>query len=198
MTKSAMILLGLLIFSGAVFGASEIELGIKMGQVMSYSQGGLQIGANDISRQTLVGGQLYLPAPPVIDLIASVDYSWHDKNYSFAADNLPFRMRDLAVTLSAVLPVQVSSLSFYIGGGVGSHSISYAYSRPTSLSLSANDIIIPEASTYFGYHGIVGVKGMPPRMLIGFFAEGRLTRIDAVGAQIKYSTVSAGLCLPLP
>jgi len=198
MRQTALLMMLLLGLSGAAFSASGVELGVKMGQVMSYSQNSLQVGANDISRQTLVGGQLYISSIPVVDLIASVDYSWHDKNFSFAADNLPFRMRDLAVTMSAVLPVQLSSLCFYFGGGVGSHSISYAYNRPVSLSLSANGIMIPEASTYFGYHGIVGVKGMPPHMLVGFFAEGRLTRIDAMGAQIKYTTFSAGLYLPLP
>lgn len=198
MKRTAFIIASLLGLSAAAFGASGFELGVKMGRVMSYSQGTLQVGANDISRQTLVGGQLYITTTPLVDLIASIDYSWNDNQYAFAENDLPFRMRDLATTISAVLPVRLSAFCVYIGGGIGSHSISYAYRRPASLSLAANDINIPEASTYFGYHGLIGVKGAPPHLPVGIFAEGRLNRIDAVGAQIKYTSFSAGLFLPLP
>jgi hypothetical protein len=182
----------------AAFGYSGIELGIRGGAVLSYNQSGLQLAKNSPGGQALIGGQIYMTDFPVVNLIAAIDYSWKEKSSSYSGQTLTFRARDMAVTISAVYPIRAASLTAYVGGGIGSHSISYAYRRPADLSFATYGMRIPEASTYFGYHGLIGARAPLPHLPVGFFVEGRLTRVCAPDGNIRYGSCAVGLYLPLP
>jgi opacity protein-like surface antigen len=194
--KQAIILIVFLAWS-PVYGAGDFEVGVHGGGLFSYEQSGLHLGENRGGNQMLVGSQIYIANTPVFNFIASVDYSWHQESYFFYGQEMPFEMRDMAVTISAVYPLRFGALTAYGGGGIGSHSISYSYRRPATLSLADNGIRIPEASTYFGYHALAGARTTLPHLPVGVFAEGRLTHIDSPDGAIRYATITTGLFLPL-
>jgi hypothetical protein len=173
-------------------------IGIKGGMVSEYSQAGLQVAAKNISHQALIGGQFYIDDLPLIDGIVSVDYSWKNHTYHISGREFPFGMRDLAVTVSAVYPIHISSLTTYVGGGIGSHSISYSYRHDHNFVPQDNGIAIPSSSTFPGYHALVGIRLHVGRAPTGLFIEGRLNRIETPENEIRYSSMSGGIFLSLP
>lgn len=177
---------------------SGIIFGIKGGIVDNYGQPGLNLSTYDISQMNLIGGQFHIATLPVVDLIVGADYSWHKQTLSIAGQSLPFKMRDLAITASLVYPIQLGPAKLYGGGGIGSHSISYEYLRPVSLSLAANGVSIPETSAFFGYHALagaeIGLSGIP----LGVFVEGRINRVNIPEENIKFNSFAGGVYLSLP
>lgn len=194
------ILCGLLSFFliGIVQAGSGVELGFKFGQVADYNQPGLKLANEDIKNLDYFGGQFYVTKLPVVDMIVSADYCWQTQTINISDEKFDFRMRDMAIGLSIVLPVEISSLRLYAGGGVASHTLAFEYTRPTTLSLAANGVIIPETSTYFGYQLIAGIRTAPVMGSVGVFAEGRYDRSNAPGGEIEYKSISAGIFLALP
>jgi hypothetical protein len=181
--------------AGAVTG---IDICVKGGLVENYEQPGLTISTYDLSRLNLLGGQIYVAAVPLIDVIVAADYSWRTKTYDFAGQTLEFKMKDFAVTASAVYPVKLGLATFYAGGGVGSYALSYEYIRSLTLSLAENGITIPGSTTYFGYHGVAGAKLKLPVIPFGIFVEGRMNWVNAPGDDIKFNSVTGGAFLSLP
>lgn len=198
MHKTVCLLVFLSVAAGSAGAFSGLEIGIKGGIIDNYSQSGLSVGEYDINRLNLIGGQLYFSGLPVIDMIISGDYSWRKETYSFAGQSFEFKMRDFAVTASIVYPFRVAFVTPYLGGGVGTHSFSYEYIKPVSLSLADNGVAIPETSTFFGYHGIAGAKINLPAFPLGFFVEGRFNGVNAAGDDISFNSYSAGIFLSLP
>jgi len=198
MKKILSILVCLFIASGSAGAISGIEIGLKTGIIDNYSQSQLSLGGNDINRLNMVGGQISFSRLPMIDVIVAGDYSWSNQNYNIAGYDLDFKLRDFAVTASAVYPVNLPVVSPYIGGGIGTHSLSYEYIRPLSLSLADNGVEIPETSTYFGYHGLLGAKVNIPAFPLGLFMEARFNRVNSPGDDISFSSYSGGIFLALP
>jgi hypothetical protein len=181
--------------AGAVTG---LDIGIKGGIVDNYNQSGLSLSDYDINRMNLIGGQISYSGFPLIDILVAAEYSWRKETYEIDGYGFEFKLRDLAVTASAVYPIRLSFVSPYVGGGFGSHSLSYEYLRPVALSLSDNGVIIPETSTFFGYHGIVGAEIKIPAFPVGFFVEGRINRVNVIGKDVTYNTYTGGVYLSLP
>lgn len=177
--------------------ASGIAIGVKSGIVDNYDQPDLRMAGYNIDQLTMIGGQIHYCGLPVIDLIVSGDYLWRQRTYTIAGQDFEFKIRDFAVTASVVYPVSLPMVTPYIGGGIGSHSLSYEYIRPISLALADNGVVIPETSAYFGYHGMVGAKIEIPAFPVGFFMEGRVYRIDAPGEDIRFNTWAGGVYLSL-
>lgn len=153
---------------------------------------------NSLERQGLVGGRFYVSRPRFVDLIVGIDFAGREHGFAIGGDELTLTMRDMAVTASLVYPVHWSAGHVYAGGGVGSHSLSYEYRRPRTLSLVDNGVAIPELSTYFGYHALAGVAIDIPHTPIGFFVEGRHGRINLPDADISYNNWSGGIYIMLP
>jgi len=198
MKKAVCLLVFLLIAAGSANALSGLEIGIKGGIVDNYRQSGLTVGNYDINRLSLIGGEVYFSKLPMIDIILSGEYSWRNETYSFAGQDFEFKMRDFAVTASIVYPLKIAFATPYLGGGIGTHSLSYEYIKPLSLSLADNGVAIPETSTFFGYHGIVGAKINFPAFPLGFFVEGRFNRINAPGEDISFNSYTGGIFLALP
>jgi len=180
-----------------VSAVDEVGFGIKGGIVDNYSQKGLDLPVYNVNRLNLIGGQFHISKLPVVELIVGADYSWRDRTYVVDNQKLEFRVRDLAITASVVYPIRLSTAKLYIGGGLGSHSISYEYLRPASLALEDYGIDIPGTSSYFGYHAVIGCKTDIPSIPVGFFMEARLFHIDAPENDISYNSWSGGIFLPL-
>jgi len=198
MKKTALLLAFLMAAAGSASALTGLDIGIKGGIVSNYSQSGLSVGGYDIDRLNLIGGEVYFSKLPVIDVILSGDYSWRNETYSIVGQDLDFKLRDFAVTASAVYPVKLAMVTAYLGGGIGSHSLSYEYIKAASLSLADNGVEIPDASTFFGYHGIIGARMNLPALPFGFFAEGRFNRINAAGDDISFNSYCGGIFLSLP
>lgn len=198
MTKTACLLVFLLSATIPAGAMSGLEIGIKGGVVDRFCQPDLSMGDYAINRLNLIGGQVYFSGLPVIDMILSGDYSWRHETYSLAGQDFQFRLRDFAVTASIVYPLRVAIATPYLGVGVGTHSISYEYVKPLSLSLADNGVTIPETSAFFGYHGIVGAKINLPAFPLGFFVEGRFNRVNAPGEDISFNSYTGGIFLSLP
>jgi opacity protein-like surface antigen len=198
MKKTLWVFICLLVGAGSAGAVSGIEIGVKGGIIDNYSQGGLSVSDYDINQLNMIGAQIYFSRLPMVDVILAGDYSWRNKTYTIAGQGFEFKMRDLAVTASVVYPVKLSVATPYVGGGIGTHSLSYEYIRPISLSLADNGIEIPETSTFFGYHGIFGAKINFPAFPLGFFVEGRLSRINAPAGDISFNSYAGGIYLSLP
>jgi len=193
-----MVVLSLLFFCGSIGAASGVEIGLKGGFIPDYNQPRLNLANTEFNDLNLVGGQFYISKLPVVDMIIDFDYSWNKDAVPVANEDFDLRFRDLTVAASLVYPINLSFLRFYAGGGVGSHTLAFEYVRPEGLSLSANGIEIPETSTYFGYHAIVGLRTDAKAGSLGFFAEVKFDRIDVPGGDIEYKTVTGGIFLSLP
>jgi len=198
MKKILWILVWLLVGTGSAMAVTGIDIGIKGGIINNYDQPNLNIATYDLNRLNLIGGQIYFSKVPMIDVIFAGEYSWRTQTYDIAGQSLEFKLRDFAVTASAVYPVSLPVVKPYIGAGVGSYSLSYEYLRPLTLSLAENGVFIPETSTYFGYHGIIGAKTDIPVFPLGVFIEGRFSRVNAPGDDINFSTWAGGIFLSLP
>lgn len=198
MKKTLCYLACLIIGSGAAGAAGGIEIGVKTGIIDNYSQANLNMADYNIDRLNMIGGQLYFSGLPMVDLVLAGDYSWRERTYTIADQPFEFRLRDLAITASLVYPIRLPVATPYIGAGIGSHSLSFEYLRPLSLSLADNGITIPETTTFFGYHAIVGAKIEIPTLPVGFFMEGRLSRVNAAGEDISFNTYAGGVYLSLP
>ncbi len=198
MKKMVCVLACLMIGAAPAAAISGIEIGVKGGIIDNYSQSNLAVADYNIDRMNLIGGQIYFSRLPMVDLIVGADYSWRNETYTIAGQGFEFTIRDFAVTASLVYPINLPFASPYIGGGIGSHALSYEYLRPVSLSLADNGIEIPETSTFFGYHGIVGAKINLPALPLGFFIEGRLNKVNAPGKDISFNSWAGGIYLALP
>lgn len=186
----------ILVAAMPVYGGG-IELGIKSGLIENYKQADLQMAAYHLDQLSLIGGQVYISQLPMVDVIISGDYSWRERTYIIVEQNLKFKLRDLAVTATVVYPLNLGMATIYAGGGIGSHSLSYEYVKPLSLSLADNGVTIPEASTYFGYHGLIGAKIEVPAFPVGFFMEARKNQINAPGDDITFNSWAGGIFITL-
>jgi len=181
--------------AGAITG---LEIGLRTGIVDNYSQPNLSIAAYDLDRLNQIGGHVCFSNLPVINLVVGADYSWRKQTYTIASQAFEFKLRDLSVTASAIYPVKLPVVTPYVGVGIGTHSLSYEYLRTVSLALADNGVFIPETSTYFGYHGMIGVKAALPAFPVGVFGEARVTRLNASGDDISFTTWAGGIFLALP
>jgi opacity protein-like surface antigen len=181
--------------AGAVTG---LEIGIRTGIIENYHQPNLSIATYDLDRLNQIGGQLWFSKLPIVNLVVGADYSWRKRTYTIANQAFEFQLRDLSVTASVVYPVKLPVVTPYVGAGVGTHSLSYEYLRAISLSLADNGVSIPETSTYFGYHGLIGVKADIPVFPVGVFGEARVTRVNAPQDDISFTTWAGGIYLALP
>lgn len=191
-------LVWLLVSVGSAGAVTGIEIGIRTGIINNYNQPNLSLATYDMDRLNMLGGQIYFSQLPVIDLILTGEYSWRTRTYEIAGESMEFKLRDFAVTASVVYPFKVPLITPYIGAGIGTYSLSYEYLVPVSLSLDDNGVFIPETSTYFGYHGLVGAKLNLPAFPIGVFLEGRLSRVNAPSDDISFNTWAGGIFLALP
>jgi len=198
MKKIACILVWLLISVGSVGAVTGIELGIRAGVINNYDQPNLSLATYDFDRLNMLGGQIYFSALPVIDIILAGEYSWRTRTYEIAGESMEFKLRDFAVTASAVYPFKMPVVTPYAGAGIGTYSLSYEYLVPVSLSLADNGVFIPETSTYFGYHGLIGAKLNLPAFPLGVFLEGRWNRVNAPDDDISFNTWAGGVFLELP
>ncbi len=182
----------------ATVSASNVEIGFRAGMVDNLSYPGMNLPSNNLDRQGLAGGQLFLKSPKYFDVIVSMDYSWKERSYTIDNQEFDLKTRDLSVTASLVYPIEISFLRVYAGGGVGTHSYSHEYYRPRTLSLEANNVTIPEVATYVGFHGIVGVQIPAPSLSGGIFIEGRYGSVSLPDENISYNTITGGIYLSLP
>ncbi len=198
MKKTFSLLVCLIFCAGGAGAVSGIEIGVKSGLIDNYNQANLNMADYNINQLNMIGGQLYFSRLPLVDLILSGDYSWRERTYTIAGQPFEFKLRDMAVTASLVYPIKLPVATPYIGGGIGTHSISYEYIRPLSLSLADNGIAIPETSTFFGYHALIGAKIDVSTFPVGFFMEARLSRVNSPGEDISFNTYAGGIYLTLP
>lgn len=187
-----------MLFSAMSFGDSGTDLIIKGGFVEDFQHPGLLLPVQNFDRQNLAGGQFYFSQPEIFDLIVGVDIFQQARDYMLEGREINLRMRDMAVTASVVLPFEFSSIDLFIGGGCGSHSLAFEYVRPRDLSFAANGVVIPEISTYFGYHAIAGMKYDVPGLPVGIYAESKFNRVNLPAEDIEYKSVAFGLYLSLP
>ncbi|MEE9442862.1 MAG: hypothetical protein V3V99_09375 [candidate division Zixibacteria bacterium] len=171
---------------------------IKGGFVDDFQHPGLRLPDQNFDRQDLAGGQFYFSQPEIFDLIVGVDLFQQKRDYLLEGHEINLRMRDMAVTASLVIPIEFSSLDLFIGAGCGSHSLAFEYVRPRDLSLTANGVIIPEVSTYFGYHAIAGMKYDLPGLPVGIYAESKFNRVNLPAEDIEYKSFAMGIFLSLP
>lgn len=198
MKKILWILACLLISVGSAGAVTGIEIGIRTGVLNNYDQPNLTISTYSLDRLNMVGGQIYFSKLPMIDIILAGEYSWRTRTYDIAGESLELKLRDFAVTGSAVYPFTLSVVTPYVGVGIGTYSMSYEYLVPVSLSLSDNGVFIPETTTYFGYHGVLGAKLNLPAFPVGVFLEGRLNRVNTPGDDTSFNTWAGGIFLALP
>jgi len=199
MKKMLWILAWLLVCVGSAGAVTGIEIGFRTGVFSNYDQPTLEMGTYSLNRLNMIGGQIYFSKLPMIDVIVAGEYGWRTQKYEFNGETMEFKLRDFAVTASAVYPFkQLPIVTPYIGAGIGTYSFSYDYFVPMSLSLSDNGVSIPGTSTYMGYHGVLGAKVNVPAFPVGVFLEGRMNRINTPGDDIKYNTFAGGIFLALP
>lgn len=177
---------------------SGIEIGIKSGIISDYSQSQLQLTGNTHTRLKAIGGRFYLSAPPVIDLIIGIDNRSDLLQMNPGGYDVDLKIRDYSVSLSVVVPIRISAVTAYFGGGIASHSIAFQYSHPAALSLSDYGIEIPESSTYPGYHVLAGLKFKPTKSSIALFVEAGMVTINSPGDNINYLEVGGGISIALP
>jgi len=187
-----------LLMAGLASADIHIDLGIKGGLTGNYSQPALQLPGNDLSDLNSLGGQFHLSNMPVVDVIIGVDYSWRERSIALAGESFDLEMRDMAVTALVVYPIKLSFGKLYGGAGIGSHSISYSYTRPVSLVLADYNAYIPDGGANLGYTGVIGVQIDMLHIPFGLFIEGRFNRINVPGDDIEYSTAGGGVYIPLP
>lgn len=199
MKHTIMICAALFLFSLPAAAVTGIDIGVKGGVVRSFDQPGLSLSSYDLHSLNMIGGQMFISTLPVVDVIIALDYSWRNETYEIAGENLEFDARDFVVSASVVYPITgIPVVQPYVGGGVANHALSYNYLRPVSLSLEDNGVTVPESSTAFGIHGIIGAKLALPASPLGLFLEGRFNRVDGPGDANTYNTWSGGLFFSLP
>jgi hypothetical protein len=181
-----------------VFAISGISVGVKGGIVHNYDQAGLSVGDFDVEKMNLLGAQIKIGKIPFVDLILSGDYAWKNDKYDFAGQNFELKMHDLSFNATIVHPFKLPVISPYVGGGIGSHHLSFDYFKPLSLSLSDNGITIPGAETRIGYHLVVGANIGIPAVPFGIGTEYRLNWIDTPGEVTKYNSFTLGINFNLP
>ncbi|MFH1699160.1 MAG: hypothetical protein ABIE07_01120 [Candidatus Zixiibacteriota bacterium] len=179
-------------------GDSGADFIIKCGFVDDFHHPGLRLPINNFERQNLAGGQFYFSQPMIFDLIIGVDLFRQERVYSLEGQKINLRMRDMAVTASLVIPIKFSTLDLFVGAGCGTHSLAFDYVRPRDLSLTSNGMVIPEVSTYFGYHAIAGMKYDLPGLPVGVYAESKFNRVNLPAEDIEYKSFAIGLFLSLP
>jgi hypothetical protein len=197
--KTGLIFLAIVMLLPAFcFSDSGTDFIIKGGFVEDFQHPGLRLPVQNFDRQNLAGGQFYFSQPEIFDLIVGVDLFQQERDYLLEGREINLHMRDMAVTVSVVLPFEFSAIDLFVGAGCGSHSMAFEYVRPRDLSLTANGIIIPEVSTYFGYHAIVGMKYDFPGLPVGIYAESKFNRVNLPAEDIEYKSIAIGLYLSLP
>lgn len=196
--KRMLIISFLLLLTAPVHAVSGISFGVKGGMALNYDQAGLSIGDFSAKKMNLAGAQVRITTIPMIDLILSGDYAWKNNSYNFAGQNFDLKMHDLSFNATLVHPFKFPAVSPYVGGGIGSHHLSFDYVSPLSMSLSENGITIPGTETRTGYHLVGGVNIGIPAFPLGFGVEYRLNWIDTPGSVTKYNSLTFGINFSLP
>lgn len=198
MKKFVVFLIGLLLAAAPAGALSGFDIGIKGGIADNFDQPGLSISSYDLGRLNLMGAQVFASTLPLIDLIVAADYTWRTETYSILGEGFEFKLRDLAITASVVYPIKLPLANLYVGVGGGTHSFSYEYVRPVTLSLADNNIFIPEGAIYTGYHGLIGAKTNLRVLPLGIFIEGRWATINTPGENTSFNTWAGGVFIKLP
>jgi opacity protein-like surface antigen len=196
--KRVFLLFVCLLFAVPSFAITGISLGVKGGMVSNYEQSGLSVGNFETDKMNLVGAQIRISTFPVLDLILSGDYAWKNKEYDFSGQSFELKMHDLSFNASLVYPIKFKVVSPYLGGGLGTHHLSFDYLKPLSLSLAESDITVPASENRMGYHLVGGLNIGLPAFPFGINGEFRMNWIDTPGQVTKYNSISVGLSYNLP
>lgn len=198
MPKTIILLIALFLIAGPTLADSGIEIGIKAAVFSNYNQSQLKLTGDRSVHLKSFGGRFVISSPPVIDLIIGIDNRTDLMTLNLGGQDIDLKLRDYSVFLAVVVPLKISAVTAYFGGGIGSHSIAFQYRHPAALSLADYGVEIPESSTYPGYHAIAGFKFSPSKSSFGLFLEGVMMTINSPGDNIDYFELGGGISFSLP
>jgi opacity protein-like surface antigen len=196
--KKLLLLLICVLFAAPTFALTGVSFGIKGGLVTNYDQPGFAIPGEETDNMTLAGLQMRVNTLPMLDVILTGEYAWKNDSYQIMGQGFDLNRHDWLFTASAVYPIPFQIVSPYLGAGLGTHSLGYDVTMPSSWTLEDYDIWIPVSETRFGYHLMTGVVFKVPTFPLNFNAEFRLNWVDTPGDVTKYNSFTAGLSFALP
>jgi opacity protein-like surface antigen len=193
------ITLTLLITPAAHAGVTGLGFGIHGGIVSGYDNPTLEQSVKDAFQSltdfslskdmTNVGIHLKVGTLRVIDLNASLDYTWKSQNIYQDID-LTYSVVSGSASIEKSLSIGI--LSPYAGIGLGLYRSAY------SMSNSDVIVVLPSDETNIGYHVKGGLELNFPIFPLTPFAEFRYNQVQTSDEPTKFYQLTAGLTFNLP
>jgi opacity protein-like surface antigen len=149
-------------------------------------KGGFLDGDEMEDKINMLGADIRIGMIPLLELILSGEYAWDSQEF----ESEEYKLHNIAATGSLVVPVKLSFITPYAGGGAGAHMYIQTGGDET------------ETDTKFGYHFVGGVILGVPSLPLKLFGEYRHYWVK-MGEEanfseeetIKYHTLAGGLIL---
>jgi opacity protein-like surface antigen len=199
MKRLALILLGFAICTSnpvQTFAITGLGIGVRGGLIQNYENPSLNsfTGQEDFLKEMpLAGIHLKIGTLPIIDLEASLEYAWKEKE--IVLEDRPkadLTVSDFSFNATAKYVFSVPAVTPYAGMGAGFHRMVY------KISIENYQGYFPDNENRLGFHGVGGVLLKFPVFPFELFGEGRYTIIQTKNKTTKYTTILAGLTYNLP
>ena len=199
MKKSTFVIVGFSIYIFnpiQTFAITGLGIGVRGGLIQNYKNPGLNsfTGQEDLLKEMpLAGIHLKIGTLPIIDLEASLEYAWKEKEIVLE-DRLKadLTISDFSLNATAKYIFSVPAVKPYAGVGAGFHRMVY------KISIENYEGYFPDNENRLGFHGVGGLLLKFPVFPFELFGEGRYTIIQTKDEATKYTTIIAGLTFNLP
>ncbi len=199
MKRLALILLGFAICTFSpiqTFAITGLGIGVRGGLIQNYKNPGLNsfTGQEDFLKEMpLAGIHLKIGTLPIIDLEASLEYAWKEKEIVLE-DRLKadLTVSDLSLNATAKYVFSVPVVKPYVGVGAGFHRMVY------KISIENYEGYFPDNESRSGFHGVGGLALKFPVFPFELFGEGRYTIVQTKDKTTKYTTILIGLTYEPP
>ena len=186
--KRILTVLVLVLMVSPAYAIMGLSMGIKGGVGLNADFAGVSVDNSSIDKLNLMGFQFKVATLPKIDFIFTAEYGWKKQTFNVLGNDVEYKVRDLALTASAVYPFGMPVFSPYVGVGVGTHSLGYDFVGPSGLPVA-----VPDDKLYMGYHIVGGIDFKPPVFPIGLTGEARYNWIQTEGDSSHYLSVTLGV-----
>jgi opacity protein-like surface antigen len=178
------------------FAITGLGIGVRGGLIQNYKNPGLNsfTGQEDFLKEMpLAGIHLKIGTLSIIDLEASLEYAWKEKEIVLE-DRLKadLTVSDLSLNATAKYVFSVPAVKPYAGVGAGFHRMVY------KISIGNYEGYFPDNENRLGFHGVGGLLLKFPVFPFELFGEGRYTIIQTKDKTTKHTTILAGLTYNLP
>ncbi len=178
------------------FAITGLGIGVRGGVIQNYKNPSVNTltGQEDFLKEMpLAGIHLKVGTLPIIDLEASLEYAWKEKEMVLANRlKADLTISDFSLNATAKYLLSVPAVRPYAGVGVGIHRMVY------KISIEHYEGYFPDNENRLGFHVVGGLLLKFPVLPFELFGEGRYTIIQTKNKTTKYTTILAGLTYNLP